>query len=47
MNQNWYNQQEKKIENFWVFELHSTFKFVKDSILILDFGNWISDFAGI
>jgi hypothetical protein len=22
MNQNWYNQQEKKIEDFWMFELH-------------------------
>lgn len=47
MNQNWYNQQEKKIEDFWMFELHSTFKFVKDSILILDFGIRILDFVGI
>jgi len=30
-----------------MFELHSVIEFVKDSILILDFGNWISDFAGI
>jgi hypothetical protein len=47
MNQNWNDQQEKKIEDFWVFELHSTFEFVKDSILILDFGIRILDFAGI
>jgi hypothetical protein len=25
MNQNWYDQQEKKIEDFRVFKLHSDF----------------------
>ena len=47
MNQNWNNQQEKKIEDFWMFELHSFIEFVKDSILILDFRIWILEFARI
>ena len=47
MNQNWNDQKEEEIEDFWMFELHSFFEFVKDSILILEFRIRISEIEGI
>jgi hypothetical protein len=35
MNQDWYYEQEKRIEDFRVFELHSVIEFVKNTNLLI------------
>ena len=46
MHQNWYNQQKKEVENFWMFELHLLLEFVKSTKFNLDYYRYWSHFFG-